>query len=219
MRVLLIGAGGFIGGRVAARLIQISALGAAPDAPTAPIPPLRRDLVRPRMARIPRGGRDLLADDRETPAVVRSRMLPRHDGPIVLFDTDCVLCNGAVSFILAHERAPTLRFAGAWSEPGLALAARHGVGREELARTFLVILGTRALTRSDAALEIAQHLRAPWSTLWLLRALQRQLRDAGYDLVARHRYRLFGRQASCIHVPPAQRHRFIGVPGVEGGRS
>lgn len=142
-----------------------------------------------------------------------------HDGPIVLFDTDCVLCSGAVSFIMAQERAPTLHFAGAWSEPGLALAARHGVTREELARTFLVILDTRALKRSDAALEIARHLRAPWSTLWLLRALPRRLRDAGYDIVARNRYRLFGQQTSCIRVPPAQRHRFIGVAGVYGGRS
>jgi hypothetical protein len=65
------------------------------------------------------------------------------DRPVVVFDTDCVLCSGMVSFVLAHERAPELRFAGAWSDEGLALAARHGFSRPDLDETFLV-LSTRA---------------------------------------------------------------------------
>lgn len=133
-------------------------------------------------------------------------------GPVVLFDTDCVLCSGMPAFVLAHERDPTLRFAGAWSAAGLAIAAEHGLTRDDLHRTMLVVAGGKALIRSDAALEIARHLRAPWSGLLILRGIPRPVRDLTYELVARNRYRLFGRRDACFVVPLGQRHRFVGVP-------
>jgi predicted DCC family thiol-disulfide oxidoreductase YuxK len=50
---------------------------------------------------------------------------------IVVFDTNCVLCSGMVAFILAHERNRALRFVGAWSDEGLALAARHHFSKSD----------------------------------------------------------------------------------------
>ena len=129
----------------------------------------------------------------------------------MVFDTNCVLCSGAVAFILAHEADPVLRFAGAWSEEGLALAARHGFTRADLNDTFLVIIDGHALTRSDAALAVAAQLRAPWRWLGLVRLVPRTLLDALYSLIARRRYRWFGQRMNCTVVPPAERHRFIGV--------
>ena len=131
--------------------------------------------------------------------------------PIMVFDTNCVLCSGAVAFILAHEAAPTLRFAGAWSERGLELAARHGFTRADLNDTFLVVKDGRALTRSDAALAVATHLRHPWNWLALTRLVPRPLRDAVYSSIAKRRYRWFGQRQDCTVVPQAERHRFIGV--------
>ncbi|WP_232627664.1 thiol-disulfide oxidoreductase DCC family protein [Methylobacterium sp. Leaf118] len=133
-------------------------------------------------------------------------------GPIVVFDTDCLLCSGMVAFVLAHERAPVLRFAGAWSAEGLALAARHGFSREDLDATFLVVEGATVLTRSQGALAIARHLHAPWNWLGrLLVLVPRPLRDAAYDAVARRRIRWFGRREDCTLAPSGERHRFIGV--------
>jgi predicted DCC family thiol-disulfide oxidoreductase YuxK len=134
-------------------------------------------------------------------------------GPIVVFDTNCVLCSGMVSFVLAHERAPILRFAGAWSDEGLALAVRHGFSRPDLDETFLVLSGSKVLTRSDAGIEILRHLRPPWRWLAALAAFPRPLRDAVYGFVARRRYRWFGRRADCAVAPAGERHRFIGVRG------
>ena len=46
------------------------------------------------------------------------------DGPVVLFDGTCNLCNGAVQFILDHERGGALRFAALQSGAGGALLER-----------------------------------------------------------------------------------------------
>ena len=132
-------------------------------------------------------------------------------GPIMVFDTNCVLCSGAVAFILAHERDQTLRFAGAWSNDGLALAAQYGFSAQDLNETFLVIQGGCALTRSDAGLAVAGHLLTPWRWLAVLRLIPRPIRDGLYSVVARRRYRWFGQRQDCTVVPAAARHRFIGV--------
>jgi predicted DCC family thiol-disulfide oxidoreductase YuxK len=137
----------------------------------------------------------------------------RDDGPIVVFDTNCVLCSGMVAFVLAHEQAPLLRFAGAWSSEGLALAAKYGFSRSDLGETFLVIRNGTALLRSDAGIEIMRHLRAPWRWAVIAAAVPRPLRDRAYDFVAQRRYRWFGERQDCTIVPPAERHRFIGLGG------
>ena len=140
-------------------------------------------------------------------------MQEAQDGPIMVFDTNCVLCSGAVAFILKHERDRALRFAGAWSDTGLALAARHGFTRADLNATFLVITAGQALARSDGALAVAGHLRAPWRWLRMMRLVPRPVRDAVYDLVARRRYRWFGQRQDCVVVPAGERGRFIGSAG------
>ncbi len=138
------------------------------------------------------------------------------DNSIVIFDTNCVLCSGIVAFILAHERGPTLRFAGAWSPDGLRLAAQHGFTKSDLNETFLVIADHTALSRSDGALYILKRLKVPWRLLTALSIVPRGIRDAVYDYIARRRYGWFGERADCVIVPLDQRHRFIGVGAFAG---
>ena len=149
-------------------------------------------------------GRTLSTELEETVDETRRR-------PVVVFDTDCVLCSNTVAFILAHERDRNLRFAGAWSNEGLELAARHGFTKSDLNETFLVILEGRALAKSDAGVAILRSLKAPWRWLAVLRLVPRGLRDAAYSFVARRRYRWFGRREGCVVVPRSERHRFFGV--------
>ncbi|MCP1548365.1 MULTISPECIES: thiol-disulfide oxidoreductase DCC family protein [Methylorubrum] len=131
--------------------------------------------------------------------------------PTLVFDTDCVLCAGMLRFVLAHERDQSLHFMGAWSGEGLDLVARHGFTEADLNGTFLLIQDGRALTRSDAALAVAGHLKAPWRWCRVFGIVPKPLRDRLYGLVARYRYRWFGRREDCARVPPDQRHRFHGV--------
>lgn len=128
--------------------------------------------------------------------------------PIILFDGVCNLCNASVQWVLRRDRAGQFRFAALQSETGQRLLAAHGLAQVSF-DTVVLADGDRIFTRSDAALEIARRLGAPWSGLALLRWIPRRLRDAVYNWVARHRYRWFGRQEACLLPRPEWKERFV----------
>ena len=127
---------------------------------------------------------------------------------LVIFDGCCRLCDRVVQFILRHERAPELGFAPLQSSTGARMLRELGYDPDD-ARTFVLISGGRAYVRSDAAIELARYLAGGWRALRWLKIIPRPLRDWGYDVVARNRYRWFGRYDTCL-VPGAEtRKRFI----------
>jgi predicted DCC family thiol-disulfide oxidoreductase YuxK len=129
--------------------------------------------------------------------------------PIYFFDGHCVLCSGFVRFCLEHDGDGALRFASAQSALGGRVLVALGLPAGTLDRTILLIEDGEVFSQSTAVLRALRHLRG-WPR-WLvpLRWLPRLLRDPVYDLIARHRYRWFGRRAQCL-VPTAEtRGRFI----------
>ncbi len=130
------------------------------------------------------------------------------DQPILLFDGVCNLCHGSVLFVLRHERTPALRFCALESETGARLLTRHGIGTDYRG-SLVVIDAGRVFLKSDAALQVARYLQWPWS--WGRAALifPRPLRDWAYDLIARNRYRWFGRHDACLLPSPELKLRLL----------
>lgn len=127
------------------------------------------------------------------------------DAPLVLYDGACGLCARGVQFILDHESAPTLRFAPLQSELGRRIIAEHGLAGQD---TMIYAEGGQAWIRSDGALRIAAHLRAPWRWLGVLRIIPGFLRDWIYRFVASTRTNW---PAKACRIPDAAtRARFIG---------
>lgn len=142
--------------------------------------------------------------------------------PIMLFDGDCVLCSATVQFVLRHECDQEIGFATAQSDAGREIAKRNGVAVADLDLTFVLLEDGKVWQRSDAALRVASHLRAPWRWLAVLGVMPRPLRDRAYSAVARRRYRLFGRRDTCFLPEPRQRHRFLldqQASGEDGSRT
>ena len=110
---------------------------------------------------------------------------------------------------MSHERGRDIIFVSAWSEQGLTLAAEHGLAQGDLDATYLFIDGGRGLVRTDAGLALLARMRAPWRFVSWLRVVPRPLRDRVYVLVARNRYRWFGKADRCFVPPPGMAHRFI----------
>ena len=141
-----------------------------------------------------------------TPPTADEALAKEH--PIVVFDGVCNFCNASVSFILAHDRARVFRFAPLQSEVGRRLLERAALPPLD-ADTFLLVDKGRVLARSDAALDVARRLPAPWRWGAALAVLPRSWRDAVYRLIARHRYRWFGKRAVCMVPAPDVRERFF----------
>jgi predicted DCC family thiol-disulfide oxidoreductase YuxK len=135
---------------------------------------------------------------------------------ILLFDGTCGFCAKSVQFVLSRERRRrTLRFAALQSTLGRDVQQRH----PELANVDSVIWFEPAAddqpesvhVRSDASLRALRYLGGPWSSLAVAgRLVPPFVRDAVYDLIAKHRHRLVRPDASCLLPTPEQRARFIG---------
>jgi predicted DCC family thiol-disulfide oxidoreductase YuxK len=127
--------------------------------------------------------------------------------PVLVFDGLCELCDGAVTFVVAHERGPTLRF----SPLGSAFAARLLASHPAVAQldSVLLVEEGKVYARSEAALRVVRHLRWPWRGLTLLRVVPRCLRDALYDAVAARRHRWFGRRTACVRPSGVDANRFL----------
>ena len=96
--------------------------------------------------------------------------------PVILFDGDCNLCNGAVDFILARDRCGVFRFASLQSAAAGRLLAEFGLRAANL-DTIILVEASSVHVRSDAVLRIARMLRFPWSLAAIGYILPRTWRD------------------------------------------
>ena len=129
--------------------------------------------------------------------------------PLYFFDGYCVLCSGFVQFCFRHDGDGTLKFASAQSPLGARLLETLGLPTETLDRTILLVERDEVFSQSTAILRSLRHLRG-WPR-WLvpLRWVPRFIRDPIYDLIARNRYKWFGRHPACFVPTPETRARFI----------
>ena len=117
------------------------------------------------------------------------------DDGIILYDGVCVLCSGWMRFVLRRDRDRLFRFTPIQSDYGTALARGLGIDPEDPDTNAVIWQGV-AYRQSDAALRVVSLLPG----LGWVRALHivpRFLRDPVYRLIARTRYRVWGRHAAC----------------------
>ena len=126
----------------------------------------------------------------------------------ILFDGECHVCSGAVSFIVKRDPRGCFQFACLQSGIGQHLCQQAGFASESL-DSMVVLADGHAWTESDAVLVIVRHLRGLWPMLTVFRIVPRGLRNALYRWFARHRYRWFGRRSTCMVPTDDLRKRFL----------
>jgi predicted DCC family thiol-disulfide oxidoreductase YuxK len=141
---------------------------------------------------------------------VPSRIEGAH---LVLYDGVCGLCSHLLQFLLEHDHHSVFTFASLQSATGKAMVERFGGNPNELT-SFYVLANYRAdharmFSRSGAALFVAGELGWPWKVAVLMRVLPAAILDRMYDVVARTRYRVFGRFEHCLTPRPEFRRRFL----------
>jgi len=129
-------------------------------------------------------------------------------GPIILFDAECILCSANAQFVLSQDGKKRFRLASMQGEVGSALYRRFGIdpGNPD---SIIVVDGEHMLRDSDAVSSIYAGLGWPWKVLSVFRFVPRFIRDPLYLLLARNRYRLFGKRESCWLPAPEYRDRLL----------
>ncbi|WP_347550143.1 thiol-disulfide oxidoreductase DCC family protein [Pseudalkalibacillus hwajinpoensis] len=127
---------------------------------------------------------------------------------VILFDGVCNLCNGVVKLMFKYDKKAVFSFAALESEVAKRLLNEVGM-KNNVPDSVVVINGSNALVKSDAALYIVKRLGGFFQLLVVFKILPRQLRDKLYDAVAKRRYRWFGKQESCMMPTPEHRKRFL----------
>jgi predicted DCC family thiol-disulfide oxidoreductase YuxK len=132
---------------------------------------------------------------------------------LVLYDGVCGLCNRLLQFLLRHDRRGAFCFASLQSATGRAMVTRFGRNADDL-DSFYVIAdfrepGASAMMKSDAAVFVASQLGWPWKGLSAAGTLPAPIRNFVYDVIARTRYRIFGRYDHCLLPSEEFRSRFL----------
>ncbi|RYF96330.1 MAG: thiol-disulfide oxidoreductase DCC family protein [Chitinophagaceae bacterium] len=127
---------------------------------------------------------------------------------VIFFDGVCNLCNASVQMVIVNDPGSKFKFAPLQSEFASGELRKHGIDPEKLDSIVLLENG-RVYTKSSAALRVARQLKGAWPVLYGFWIIPKAVRDILYNLVARYRYRIWGKQESCW-IPTAElKSRFL----------
>ncbi|MFD2044231.1 thiol-disulfide oxidoreductase DCC family protein [Ornithinibacillus salinisoli] len=126
---------------------------------------------------------------------------------IILFDGECNFCDQSVQFILKRDSKAHYQFASLQSEAGKRLVNEYDVPNQ--LDSMILMDGKKYYTKSTAALRICGKLDGLWKIFYGLLIIPRPIRDVFYGILAKNRYKWFGKKDSCMLPSPEVRDRFL----------
>lgn len=131
--------------------------------------------------------------------------LPPH---LLFYDGVCAMCNGIVKRMLRVDRGRVFHFAPLQGETAKLARKLHPNFPIEL-ETLVYVRRGELFFRSRAATLAMQEMPYPAKALSWFRVLPAWLTDFFYGIVARVRYRVFGKYEHCPLPPAEHRERFL----------
>ena len=128
---------------------------------------------------------------------------------IILFDGVCNLCNNAVNFVIKRDKKSVFRFASLQSDIGQKLTNERGIDTTKVDSIILIDPGTAWYEKSTAALQIAKQLSGMFPLLSVFLIFPKSFRDWVYDIIAKNRYKWFGKKDQCVIPTPELKALFI----------
>ena len=132
-----------------------------------------------------------------------------QDKQLVLFDGICNLCNASVQYIIKHDKKDKFRFTPIQSEVGQFVIKNHQI---DIINTDSIILYSQKKEiyyKSSAALRIASYLCFPRNIWTIFLIVPAFIRDLVYDIIAKKRYKWFGKRETCMIPTPEIESKFI----------
>lgn len=117
------------------------------------------------------------------------------DNPVILFDGVCNLCQGSVQFVLKRDKKALFRFASLQSPYGEKIQQQFGITPGKMS-SFILYQEGKIFTRSEGALKMLAQLPGwGWAKVFLW--VPPFIRDGVYNLIAKNRYKWFGKKEEC----------------------
>jgi predicted DCC family thiol-disulfide oxidoreductase YuxK len=126
---------------------------------------------------------------------------------IILFDGVCNLCNNSVQFIIKRDPTAYFQFASLQSDVGVKLRKTYDLPTH--IDSVVLIENNKVFVKSNAALHICKHLKGMWKLLFVLKLLPQFIRDGLYEIVAKNRYKWFGKRDQCMLPDQNRKDRFL----------
>jgi len=127
--------------------------------------------------------------------------------PVVLFDGVCKLCNGSVNFVIRRDRKGRLKLAPLQSDYGRAVLKKHAMELNSM-DSMMLLEGGRLTVKSTALIRISKYFGGAWPLCMIVLIIPRYIRDFIYDIIAKNRYRWFGKYDTCRLPDPKHEDRF-----------
>ncbi|MEW7278053.1 DCC1-like thiol-disulfide oxidoreductase family protein [Aquimarina sp. 2201CG1-2-11] len=128
---------------------------------------------------------------------------------IILFDGVCNMCNSTINFIIKHDKNDIFRYASLQSDIGKQLIQKRNIDSSKLDSILLIEPKKSYYYKSTAALHIIRHLSGLYPIFSVFLIIPSFFRDWVYDIIAKNRYKWFGKKESCMIPTPELRSLFI----------
>ena len=127
---------------------------------------------------------------------------------IILFDDICNLCNRVVLFIIKRDPQAKYMFASLQSDSGKKILLKFGISTSDF-DSFVLINDNKYFSKSSASLRVFKELNGLWRLLFVFIIVPPFMRDFIYNIIAKNRYKVFGKRDSCMVPSPAIQNRFL----------
>ena len=139
---------------------------------------------------------------------IRSNFTKMTDTPVILFDGVCNFCNYWVNFAIKRDKKKKLKFTTLQGETAKQLLPQYHINPTSLSSVIMIDNG-KAYTQSSAALRMCRYLDGGWKLFYGFIVVPKFIRDFFYNIIARNRYKWFGKKESCMIPTPELRGRFL----------
>jgi len=127
---------------------------------------------------------------------------------VILFDGVCNFCNSSVNFIIDHDKKNIYRFAALQSDIGQKILEFYKLPKDNF-DSFILVENDKVYKKSSAAIMVARNLGGIYSLAYPFIFIPRFIRDFFYNLIAKNRYKLFGKKDSCRIPTPELKEKFL----------
>jgi predicted DCC family thiol-disulfide oxidoreductase YuxK len=128
--------------------------------------------------------------------------------PIILFDGVCNFCNSSINFIIKQDKKNIFRFAALQSDAGQRLLKEYNIPATYF-NSFILIAEGKVYKKSAASLWLSNKLSWYWKWTQIFWIVPKFIRDGVYNVIAKNRYKWFGKKESCMIPSPEVRERFL----------